>query len=135
MHTPRGADCKSVGVCLPRFESWICHNSSAGTLCPLEWVWAAVQSAVVVAAASSAASDEKSYSCSCEQFLHVLISFDSCDLGDLHFDLGAFLNEMAKGTCRWASGKSRCVEILLRLFMDVVGLASCTYAEYRLGMP
>ena len=20
-----GADCKSVGVCLPRFESWTCH--------------------------------------------------------------------------------------------------------------
>src|SRR6201997_3771692 len=23
---PMGADCKSVGVCLPRFESWICHQ-------------------------------------------------------------------------------------------------------------
>ena len=21
-----GADCKSVGLCLPRFESWICHQ-------------------------------------------------------------------------------------------------------------
>ena len=23
---PMGADCKSVGLCLPRFESWICHH-------------------------------------------------------------------------------------------------------------
>ena len=27
-----GADCKSVGLCLPRFESWICHPNTEEAL-------------------------------------------------------------------------------------------------------